>query len=211
MCRGGFHPLPEDGPLNRAGTLVLVGNAGPDLWRAFERGRRDEPDPLDRWTRRLVSAAAVELGASAALFPFDGPPYHPFQRWALKADRVHPSPLGILIHPDFGLWHAYRAALCFEARLALPARPMESSPCDGCRDRPCLTACPVSAFSVNGYEVDGCANHVSSAAGTSCREQGCLARHACPVGQAYRYVPAQAGFHMAHFLTSRHPRPKAKP
>jgi hypothetical protein len=173
------------------------------MWRAFTRDRRDEPNPLDSWTRRVVTAAAGDLGASASLFPFEGPPYHPFQRWALRADRVHPSPLGILIHPEFGLWHAYRAALCFVAELALPARPAAQTPCGTCRDRPCLSTCPVSAFSASGYDVEACARHVASPAGAPCREQGCLARDACPVGQAYAYSPAQAGFHMTHFLRGR--------
>ena len=31
------------------------------------------------------------------------------------------SPLGILIHPDWGLWHSYRGALAFRERLDLPA------------------------------------------------------------------------------------------
>jgi hypothetical protein len=182
---------------------VLVGNAGPEMWRVFAPKRREEPNPLDGWTRRAVTAAAADLGASLALFPFEGPPYHPFQRWALKADRVHPSPLGILIHPEFGLWHAYRAALCFEAELALPTQPPAQAPCESCRDRPCLSACPVSAFSASRYDVAACAGHVASPAGAPCRERGCLARHACPVGQSYAYAPAQAGFHMDHFLAGR--------
>src|SRR4030095_137820 len=43
-------------------------------------------------------------------------------RWAMRAEAVAPSPLGILIHPDYGLWHAYRGALAFAERLALPPR-----------------------------------------------------------------------------------------
>jgi hypothetical protein len=31
---------------------------------------------------------------------------------------------------------------------------------------------------------------------------GCLARRACPVGQAHVYGPAQARFHMAAFLAA---------
>ena len=38
----------------------------------------------------------------------------------MRAEAVAPSPLGILIHPDYGLWHAYRGALAFAERLALP-------------------------------------------------------------------------------------------
>ena len=84
------------------GTAMLVGNAGPALWRVFKRHLRDEPHPLNAWTRRVVGAAAQSLGADV-VFPFDGPPYHPFQRWAAQAEPVHVSPIGPLIHAEFGL------------------------------------------------------------------------------------------------------------
>src|SRR5262249_42217658 len=72
-------------------------------------------DPLDRWSRRVVGGLAAELGA-AALYPFGGPPWLPFQRWAKKAEPLHSSPLSVLIHPDWGLWHSYRGALVFAER-----------------------------------------------------------------------------------------------
>ena len=49
--------------------------------------------------------------------PRTGRPWLPFQQWARKAEPVHVSPLGVLIHPDYGLWHSYRGALCFDTRL----------------------------------------------------------------------------------------------
>jgi hypothetical protein len=33
--------------------------------------------------------------------------------------------------------------------------------------------------------------------------RGCLARHACPVGQGFAYAPAQAEFHMRAFRAAR--------
>jgi hypothetical protein len=190
------------------GTLVLIGNAGPALWDAFSRERRDEPEPMDNWTRRKVYEIAIELGANV-LFPFDGPPYLPFQKWALACDTVYPSPVGTLIHPVYGLWHAYRAALLFKDKIALPSPPEsparndEKSPCATCADKPCLSTCPVSAFSPDTYDVPACAAHLGSPAGGPCRTDGCLARRACPVGRAYTYGPQQMGFHMDSFLRSR--------
>ena len=70
---------------------------------------------------------APGFGATA-LFPFGGPPWLPFQRWAMKADCVTASPLGILIHPDFGLWHAYRGALAFAEQLDLPPSAAPAKP-----------------------------------------------------------------------------------
>ena len=212
LARGGFHPDARDRAPTGAATLVLVGNAGPGMWRAFSEAtppaeRAGARHPLDQWTRRVVGAIAGELGATA-VFPFDGPPYPPFQRWGLKAGGIFRSPIGPLIHPEFGLWHAYRGALAFASRLALPAPPPAASPCDSCAEKPCLKTCPVGAFTVETapparYDVPRCVAHVASAAGTDCLGGGCLARRACPVGRAYAYEAEQARFHMRKFLAAQ--------
>ena len=145
LFRGGFYPGPRDRVPGETGTLVLVGNAGPDLWRVFAHHRRDEPHPLDAWTRRVLTGVGRRFDARI-LFPFGGPPYHPFQRWARRAEAVYPSPIGPLIHPEYGLWHAYRGALAFTDKIALPPKRRRANPCQSCRDRPCLGACPVDAF-----------------------------------------------------------------
>lgn len=200
---GAFHPEPDDGVPGDPGTLVLVGNAGPAMWRAFAAGRPAGADPLDAWTRQELCAIARDLGASA-LFPFGGPPYLPFQRWAQTAGPAQPSPLGILIHPDYGLWHAYRGALAFADGLDLPVADTRPVPCDTCRDRPCLTACPVGAFSLaGGYDVAVCADHLTGPAGVDCNDLGCRARRACPVGREFAYAREQAMFHMAAFRRAR--------
>ena len=202
LCRGGFHPGPRDGVPGETGTLVLVGNAGPDLWRVFARQRRDEPHPLDAWTRRVLAIVARRFDAQA-LFPFGGAPYHPFQRWARRAEAVFPSPTGPLIHPEYGLWHTYRGALAFTDRIALPPRRRRANPCLSCLDRPCLTACPVDAFSADGYDVPACVAHLASGAGGDCLDHGCGARRACPVGPEYAPETAQARFHMDSFLATQ--------
>lgn len=201
--RGGFHPEPEDGVPGRAGTLVLVGNAGPAMWEAFRKSSPKGSDPLDGWTRRVLEDAARRLGARA-LLPSDGPPYLPFQRWALAADAVHPSPIGMLIHPDFGLWHAYRGALAFADRRPLPQRDRRPRPCDDCRDRPCLTACPVGALGEGVYDVGACVAHIVRPEGEDCLDEGCRARRACPVGRDTVYAHAQARFHMSAFIRAQH-------
>jgi hypothetical protein len=60
----------------------------------------------------------------------------------------------------------------------------------------------VHAFKNGSFDLDACVSHVRSAAGTDCRENGCLARRACPVGPQFRYTTAQARFHMSAFLRS---------
>ena len=147
--RGAFHPGAADLPVGaEIGTLVLVGFTGRENWPFFASSPEaadGKANPLNRWSRRIVSAVAARFGATA-IFPFDGPPWAPFQRWAQKAEPVYPSPLGMLIHPDWGLWHAWRGALAFTQLLELPQPDRRTSPCESCAEKPCLTACPVNAF-----------------------------------------------------------------
>jgi len=221
--RGAFWPGPGEGdapllPDGRcAATVALAGQAGPSLWERFARERRSEPDPLDSWSARALAVVAARF-AAALVLPGQGPPFAPFQRWAQRAEPVHPSPLGILIHPRYGLWHAYRGALLFADRLAPPptaSTPDEGasgSPCDACAARPCLSACPVGAFRAAQpdaparYDAAACAAHVLAPAGAACRTGGCLARRACPVGGAHAYGAAQQHFHMEAFLAAQRER-----
>jgi hypothetical protein len=232
ILRGGFHPEPGEPGLEGAATIILVGNAGPAMWETFAPHIDGERNPLDRWTKRVVDPLAEEFGARA-LYPF-GPDAPPFQRWALRAETLHASPLGILIHPEYGLWHAYRAALLFAERLELPPRADAPSPCESCAEKPCLSACPVGAFTAGvsplplrarmplslvkgagegevegarpqpNYDVAACGAHIASPE-ADCLAVGCHARSACPVGEEWRYAEAQTRFHMAAFARSAGP------
>ncbi len=212
ILRGGFALEPErDADLLRqwpeARQLVLIGHAGSTIWPPLEDfidAHPSDEHPLDHWTVQTVDRLASEIGA-VDLYPFGGPPWWPFQRWAQRAEPVASSPIAILIHPVYGLWHAYRAALLLEQAIDLPIAATSGSPCDTCCDRPCLTACPVGAFSSEGYDVGRCAQHVDGPAGGACRDGGCLARRACPVGAAWRYEAAHAAFHMEAFVRARRP------
>jgi hypothetical protein len=183
-------------------TIVLAGMVGREGWRAFAASPEASDgfaDPLDRWSRRLIESLARELGGKA-LFPFGEPPFLPFQRWAQRAEPVHFSPIGLLIHPYYGLWHAYRGALGFPEELVVAKPAPVPSPCESCTGRWCLKSCPVGAFSNTGYDVAACAGHLRSAAGGDCMDFGCRARRACPVGADHVYGPEQASFLMRAFL-----------
>lgn len=199
LLRGGFHPEPGEPELDGAGTVLLVGNAGGAMWGAFEAHIDGAPDPLNRWTAGVIEPIAARFGARA-LYPF-GEPCWPFQRWAERSEVLHASPLGLLIHPEYGLWHAYRAALLFVERLPLPSPRAAPSPCESCAEKPCLSACPVAAFSGAGYDVSACAAHIRRPDAT-CVGRGCHAREACPVGRAWRYPAEQIRFHMKAFSRS---------
>ena len=199
---GWFAPTPDDRVPHGARFVILIGNAGPDMFRRFARERDPSRDAMDDWTRDVVSGLAAGIDAKA-LYPFDVNPPWPFLSWARRGGAGHVSPLGLNIHPTYGLWHAYRAALLFPVEFDIPLQRPGPHPCESCSEKPCLSACPVNAFDGASYDVPACASHLASAAGGTCKTRGCLARHACPVGQDHAYAPAQAEFHMRAFLAAR--------
>ncbi|MBZ9676066.1 4Fe-4S dicluster domain-containing protein [Mesorhizobium sp. ES1-1] len=206
IVRGGLNFGPNDTPARDlsgapAKSVLLVGQAGASPWPHFMRWREDQPhttaNPLDTWSRQVIGAVAEKFGARA-VSPSDKP-YLPFQQWAMRAEGLRPSPLGILMHPHYGLWHAYRGALLFEDEIPVPA--IETAPhlCDTCVEKPCLRSCPVNAYSGEAFAYQSCLAHVRGADGQRCRTGGCLDRNACPHGTAYRYPAEVQAFHMAAF------------
>ncbi|MEO1470340.1 MAG: ferredoxin [Pseudomonadota bacterium] len=204
---GGFHPGPEDGVPGAAaaGTLLMVGATGGGLWAAFSAAPEHgdgAPDPLDRWSRRVLSAVAEALGAEA-LFPFGGPPWLPFMRWAARAEGATASPVAMAVTPARGLYASWRGALGLRTRLDLPALPPPGPPpCATCA-APCTRACPVDAFADGTYDVARCRAHLDRPEGAPCREAGCLARRACPANVAL--PAAQAAFHLEAFRRAGRP------
>ena len=195
---GAFHPEPDDG-LRGAGTLALIGPAEPGFWShvtATPEWADAHPDPLDRWSRRVIGRIACDLGAKA-LFPFTGPPFHPFQSWALRTGHAWQSPVRLLVHAAQGLMVSFRGALALPDRLPLPPAP--PNPCDRCDARPCETACPPAALTPAGYDVPACRAFLDTAAGGDCAGAGCRVRRACPLSASYGRLPEQSAYHMSKF------------
>lgn len=192
--------FPESKP-----ALVLVGNIGSSYWPVFSESPEfldSEAHPLDRWSRRVAEAISTELPVEP-IYPFEGPPYYPFQQWAQRAEALEQSPIGVMMHPDYGLWHSYRFALLGAEFEVNQTQSPGESPCINCDAKPCLHRCPVDAFDTNGYDVDRCANYLQQTPQAECHSTGCLARYACPIAPELSYAAAQGQFHLQAFLNAR--------
>lgn len=188
---GGFH---EDGK-----TTVLLGPKEPGFWRFVQEHptfQQAPQDPLDTWSTFAIKQISRILGADA-VFPFGGPPHHPFITWALRSGEAWQSPVGLLVHKNAGLLVSYRGALVFDRSIDLP--PTSPSPCNDCADQPCKAACPVNALTADGYDVPTCKTHIET--DQICRE-GCRVRMSCPVSQSYGRDHRQTAFHMNAFHPS---------
>lgn len=194
---GGFAAWPDDGLPSGTKTLLLLGPREPGFWPHLKaQPEWGADDPMDRWSRRVIGTLACDLGAKA-LFPFGGPPYQPFYRWALKSGRCWESPVRLLVHDVAGLFVSFRGALALKEAVELP--PAGPKPCDTCMEKPCLTACPTGALTGAGYDLQNCHSFLDTTAGQDCMTTGCAVRRTCPLSLAYARMPEQSAYHMGQF------------
>ncbi len=195
---GAFHPEPRHKAPEGTGTLALLAPLEPGFWAHFTASPEyndDAPDPMDRWSTRVVTDLAKATNATP-VFPFGGPPYSPFIAWAQETGRIHKSPVTLLVHDKQGLMISFRGALALREVIDLPPPPL--SPCLIC-PAPCEEACPVNALSEDGYDTAACHAFLDTPDGQDCMQNGCKARRACPVSQDFARDPAQSAFHMQSF------------
>jgi hypothetical protein len=197
MAMGGLNTERNDHPC----TIVLLGTAS-DFWVTFRDSAEyadGKPDPVDRWSTRVLPMLGMEVDAADVVYPFGGPPFEPFIAWAKATGEAFDSPTGMLVHATAGLMISYRGALVFEGHHPLPDKSSQS-PCATCITRPCETACPVGALSPDHfYDVPTCKSYLHSSAGTDCMASGCAVRSACPVSQSFGRPAAQSALHMRAF------------
>jgi hypothetical protein len=189
---GAFHPSADE-------TMVLLSPSEKfwDLFKSSSEYLGRMPNPIDRWSTRVINDLAIELGATPR-FPFGGPPYMPFLDWAKQSGRAWSSPLGMLVHDTMGMMISYRGALVFEHVIELPPNPSQR-PCDTCVDQPCLTACPVNAITQENYDVSACHQYLDTTDGQTCMTGACRIRVSCPVSVAVKRDAAHNLLHMRAF------------
>ena len=201
---GFFGLFDDENPSAQKSIGLLIGNVGQQMWARFSKSTQiadGKPNSMNRWTKSALDEIAKEVDAKA-IYPF-GDTIWPFQKFAKQAMGLHSSPLGLMIHPNFGLWHAYRGALVFSSThdkfLNLESalkhqKPAGEHPCQECISKPCLNTCPVGAFNGESLDVPRCFEHLDSGKAPECISVGCVARNACPIGREFKYSSDQLAF-----------------
>ena len=163
--------LPQFSDKRPIAVVWMVGVAGSDFWPHFKASSFFQDgldDPLDRWSAHIGHALAEHFGGRA-LFPFDGPPYYPFQQWADRSEPTQSSLMMLRMHPQYGLWHAYRFALALPDLVPENAAELVASKtgpvlntCADCDEKPCLSACPVHAYTGSAFRLTACADRLQA-------------------------------------------------
>jgi epoxyqueuosine reductase len=205
-----------------ARSIVVIGNGGRTLWNALRKHSdlhpewRNRRDPIDDYTVATIERMVVEplkqqgLNVKAA---------YPFMRDKIQLDFMTlgrlaglgaPSILGVLIHPVYGPWIAFRAALLIDLELAQLGEAAGFEPCPECTDRPCIKACPPRAIGFpNGWDIPRCTTHRVEVE-TDCATR-CHARAGCVIGPEHRYSDEQLAYHQKRALAAMRSWYQAQP
>ena len=181
-------------PVDR-GSAILVGQVGSELWPSFSLSpecQDGDADAMDRWSRRVISACAPSL---AYFNPSDGPPFLPIMALT-QGGAYSPSPLGLQVHAEFGLWTAFRGVLFSED--ILPASPSLPAP-DASVFAGAYGACPGGSLThEHGLDPFACGKNLLADPNSPCWE-GCMARRACSLCKEHQYNSDHARFHAAAY------------
>lgn len=156
----------------RTGLLIANTRA---LWPIFCAARRDEPDPLDRYTERTIAGAYPDAPAYFAHARYDGA-FLPFSRLAVAIGFAALAPSQLVIHPIYGPWLALRAVVLVDAEPP-PVRAPIPKPCA------CGAACDAA---------------LAAARGSTDWRAWLAVRDSCTLGAAHRYSEDQIRFHYEH-------------
>ncbi|HUO06630.1 MAG TPA: hypothetical protein VMU16_15655 [Candidatus Binataceae bacterium] len=201
----------------RAKSIVIIGNGGGMMWKALKTHAEQNPEwwerenPLDDFTREVIereaATAARNSGAHVTVvYPFmsGGGPTLNFIELAKVAGIAGPSILGVAVHPVYGPWIAFRAALLIDVEIDSPGDAVGFDPCPGCRARSCIAACPVGAINFSaGWDIPKCLTHRVEVEADCARR--CHARVACVLGPEHRYPDDEMAYHQMRALRSMRP------
>jgi len=190
--------------LKGAKSAIVIGNAGRNFWNAYTVFLEANPDypkdsarALDNYTAdavRKVSKDLDENGISNRLIFYweqvDGR-FVPLMRLAEQAGMGKPGKIGVMIHPEYGPWLAYRAVILTTVELEPTAPLIDFNPCDDC-EAPCVPACTGESMSDTGWDMNKCT--MAKVVNKDCAK-ACAARWECVLGQNYRYPPEEIAYH----------------
>jgi len=193
----------------RAQSIIVIGNGGGFFWDCFKQHCERNPgwmardNPLDDFTRVVIERdIAPFINSATIVYPFmsSGPTLN-FMAAGKAAGLAGPSIIGVMVHPTYGPWIAFRAALLVEECIDAPGEAYRFDPCPSCTALTCIAACPADAVSLaKGWDIPKCLTHrVEVEADCAPR---CHARAGCVLGPQHRYPDEELAYHQMRALRS---------
>ena len=200
----------------KAKSIVVIANGGGALWLGLRRHAEHHPgwwereNPLDDFTRTIVEKEIEPVIRQSRcrytmVFPFtSGATTLNFIELGKVAGLGGSSILGVVVHPKFGPWIAFRAAILVDELIDAPGEAASFDPCPSCTQRSCIAACPTAAVAFpSGWDIPRClAYRIESEPDCTPR---CHARVACVLGPQYRYPEDELAYHQRRALAAMRP------
>jgi hypothetical protein len=185
--------------------LVLLGHGGKRFWNELKR-EGIEPFhsevPVDFFSQKIAEQLVSDYwGAASIEWLYPGNAAISLQQLGKLAGWHHDSPMGLGIHPEHGLWFAYRALFLIKAALPPTSQLQSRSPCVSCSLKSCLSVCPAGALNTSEFVDLGCCGEFRIQDNSPCEDR-CLAREACPVATQNQYDREQISYHYLHSLAA---------
>lgn len=113
-------------------TMIILGSGGPLLWNKIPH--KNSSDFIDNYT---LDAFKIFKNA-AILFPHKDI-ILPLQKLGRLTHFAHPSPIGLDISKEFGLWFSYRGVALIDEDIKTEAYLPYTPQCQECVSRECLS------------------------------------------------------------------------
>ncbi|MFA6238564.1 MAG: hypothetical protein WC635_14615 [Bacteriovorax sp.] len=186
-------------PFESNDTLYLFASGGRDLWNRLTHPLNESEHPIDHFS---ISQIKKMDPKARILFPHEEWNV-PLQRLGRLLNISRPSPLGMDISNEYGLWFAFRGVFLSKQKFKTEKYKLFKSPCESCADKPCISACPGSALNPAGdFKIAKCADYRLSR-DSKCA-QTCLSRMICPYKAEHQYSEEQIHYHMTRIALLKH-------
>lgn len=138
-----LYPFRED---QKNKTLCLIASGGRSLWENLPHPLDVTTHPIDFYTqKKMQEFAEVFLRDEIEiLYPSD----HliiPLQKIGRAMNLCTQSPIGLDIHPDFGLWFAFRGIFLTRKDITDNSIGKRPALCETCALKPCLKTSDLNA------------------------------------------------------------------
>ena len=181
--------------------LLLFANGGKDFWRALPAGSFRSDNPVDDFSVQVVKDF-FKLENNGVPYKFIYPGDIPVDLQGLGAlvGWHNPSPFLVGINQDWGSWFAYRVVVLANTNYRVTMPVKIDSPCDSCKDKPCIRSCHANAIINEKLDINACVEYRKQP-DSKC-QTSCASRLACPVGRDHAYQKEQLVYHYKVSLES---------
>jgi ferredoxin len=182
-------------------SIILIANGGRELWKHLAHPLDEDKDPIDNFAIEAMKDFGLRAfgGDFKILFPLTTY-LLPLQKLGRELNMSRPSPLGLDINNEYGVWFAFRGVMITKQSIPTIKPNVFDSPCLSCTSLECIKACPVSAVHLEiPFDLKSCGEYRFSQ-NSQCADR-CLSRLSCPYKVEHRYELVQTQFHMGR---SRH-------